>query len=105
MLGHLAARPRDDEGRGGGDIEGVCAVAARAGGVQQQVPFRWMRHVAGLGAHGARAAGDLVDRLALHAQGDQIAADLGLGGLPGHDDLHGRFGLRFGQMCGPGSVW
>ena len=39
VLGHLAARAGDDERGRGGDIEGVRAVAAGAGGVQQRAPF------------------------------------------------------------------
>ena len=48
--------------------------------------------------HGAREADQLVDRLALHPQGDQECGDLRMAGLAAQDDLHGGFGVGGRQI-------
>ena len=59
------------------------AAAAGAGGVEQILAGR--RNERGEGAHRPRQPGELLDRLPLHAQRDQEAGDLDVGGLAGHD--------------------
>jgi hypothetical protein len=84
VLGHRAPRAGGDQGGGGRDVEGRPP-AARAGGVDELVAGG--RDVRRERAHRAREAGDLLDGLALRAQGDQQARDLRLGRVAGHDDL------------------
>src|SRR5205085_8405326 len=52
-------------------------------------------------AGGTREAGELVHRLALHAQRDDEARDLDWRGVPAHDRLEGRGGLSLGQGFTP----
>ncbi len=51
----------------------------------------------GLLAHDAGHAGDLVDGLALEAEGGDEGAELGGGGLAGHDLVHDGGGLLLGE--------
>ena len=60
----------------GRDVEGAGAVAAGAAGVDATAPDGGADRL-GAGAHGARRARDLLGRLALRAQRDQEARDLG----------------------------
>ena len=48
--------------------------------------------------HGVDHPRHLVDGLALHAQGDDVGGDLGVGGVAGQDLGHGRVGLIGGQV-------
>ena len=57
--------------------------AAGPGGVEQVIAIGG--NVLGERAHGPREPGELLDRLALGAQSDQEAGDLGLGDLAAHD--------------------
>src|SRR5581483_3421607 len=80
-----ARRGGDECGRGR-DVERVLTVAAGAGGVDEVGPLR--RNGEHVVAHRLRRAGDLVRRLALRAQRDEIAGDLRLRRLPTHDLVH-----------------
>ncbi len=93
VLGDLVARARDHKGGDGADVELVGAVAAGADDVDQHIVACLERHLHGAARHGAGAAGDLVDRLALHAQRGQEGADLGIACLARHDLGHGRVDL------------
>src|SRR5262249_36772151 len=75
-----------DERRGGRDVEGLAAVAARARGVDEIGARRLDRH--DVRAHRLGRAGDLRRRLALDPQRDQEAADLPRRRLAGHDRVH-----------------
>ncbi len=86
VLRDPGSRRRGDERSRSGDIECARAVAAGAGSVDEVFALRpYGEHV---GAHGLGAAGNLVRGLALEAEGDEEAADLGGGRLPGHDRVH-----------------
>ncbi len=78
-------RRRHDRGRRR-DVERAGAVAAGAGGVDQVVALR--PHGQDVLPHRLGAAGDLVGRLALEAERDEEAADLGLRRLAAHDLAH-----------------
>ena len=86
VLGNArAGRRRHDRGRRR-DVERVRAVAARPGRVDEVVPLR--PHRQDVLAHRLRATGDLVRRLALDAERDEEAADLGRRRLAAHDLVH-----------------
>jgi hypothetical protein len=70
----------------------VLAVAARARRIVQRARglHRHRHHVR---AHRPRRSRDLVHRLALHPQRDEIRADLRLCGITRHDVHHRRFGF------------
>ncbi len=86
VLRDRRACARRDQGGRGGDVVRVRAVAARADDVDEVVAL-WVdaQHVL---AHGLRAAGDLVRRLALGAQRDEEAGDLRGSRLAAHDRAH-----------------
>jgi hypothetical protein len=61
-----------------------------------------------IGTHRTNRAFDFRDGLALHAQSNQVGADLGLCGLTGHDDVHrllGFLGGQVGTVYGFGNKW
>ena len=91
--------PGHHKGRRGRDVEGMLAVAAGAAGIDQHLALA-QRHDDGhdVAAHRLGAAGDLLGRLALHAQRGQIAADLRRRGRAVHDDVHGRGGFLAAQV-------
>jgi hypothetical protein len=74
----------------------------RAHEVDGRGPVGGQRHVLGRGQHGLDQAGQLVDRLALHPQGDDEAGDLGRRGGPVEDLGHGRPGLVDREVATPG---
>ena len=76
----------------------VRAPAAGAGGVEQVLAGG--RHEGGEGAHRPRQPGELLDRLALHAQRDQEAGDLDVGGLAGHDLGERLGGVALAEVAG-----
>ena len=91
MLCDHAARARGDQRRRRRNVEGGAA-AAGAGGVEQVLAGR--RDERGERAHRPCQPGELLDRLPLHAQRDQEARDLDVGGLAGHD-----LGQRLGGVA------
>src|SRR5581483_635340 len=97
MLGHRSACGRGDDRGGGRDVEGASPVAAGADHVDDVVPPRV--HGEDVLAHRLGAAGDLLRRLALRAQGDQEAADLRWRRLAAHDLAHRRACLRPAQRA------
>ncbi len=95
VLGHHATA-RGDQDRGErGDIDRAGAITAGPAGVDAVLAARALE-CHGAAAHRGRGADQLVDRLALGAQGDEEAADLGVGRLPVHDltDHLGHLGAR-----------
>ena len=78
MFGDFQPRAGQDEGGGGGDVEGVLAVAAGAAGVDGVIGV--VEGASGF-AHGGREGGDLLDRLAADTQGGDGGGDLGRGRL------------------------
>ena len=90
VLGDPHARARDDERRHRRDVDGAGAVAARAAGVDDVPAGTVQRDVDGLGEpqHRADQRGQLGRRLALGAQRDGEAGDLGVGRLAGEDRGH-----------------
>ncbi len=96
VLGHLATGRGDDEGRGGGDVEDVHAIATGAAGVDQ--PLGVDHHRCSQLAHDAGGTDDLVDGLALHAHAHEEGADLRVGALTGHDLAHHRLHFLGGQI-------
>ncbi len=110
MLGDLEPRPGHHKSRSGRDVKRAGGVAAGAAGVHHGLPV----HVdfvpvqvdepvtdgdaGGLGPHHPGRGGDLGHGLALHPQRGDEGADLGLGGLPIHNGLHGPDHLGLGQV-------
>ena len=86
VLRHRRARRRGHERRCGRDVERVGAVAAGADDVDHGRALR--RHGDDVLAHRLGEAGDLVGRLALRAQRDEEAGDLGRCRLAVHDRAH-----------------
>ena len=106
VLRHVRACCRSDKRRGGRDVEGAEAGAARAAGVEQGASLE--RDVQRVLAHDARHPDDLVDRLALVAQGDDERAELRGRRLRVHDLVHDGGGLVLAEVpplvdeCGDG---
>ena len=69
VLGDPGAGCRGHERRGGGDVEGVRAVASGAASVDEPIEPHFHPH--GARPHRLCRARDLVGRLALHAQRDE----------------------------------
>ena len=89
VLGHREAASRRHDGRRGGDVERARVIAAGAAGVNDHRAGRRL-DARGFLAHHPRAAGNLVDRLALDSQRNQKARHLRRRGFTGHDRVHGR---------------
>jgi hypothetical protein len=86
VLGDPTAGGRNNHRAGGGDVERADAITAGANDIDQ---VRMVdRDVGRELAHHRGGRGDLLDRLALHAQADQEAADLCRGGIAAHDQAH-----------------
>ncbi len=98
VFGHFDAVAGHHEGCRGADIEGAAAVTARAHNVDQHGFADGRGNLHGAAFHGKCAAGDLVNRLALHAQRSQKRADLGWAGLAQHDLGHGGVGQVDGEI-------
>ena len=96
VLGHRHAAAGDDERRRGRDVEGAGAVAAGADGVDGA---RRRLDRQRLGAHGARGAGDLLDRLAAHAQRHQERAHLRRRRVARHHRVEGGGGLGLARAA------
>ena len=92
VLRDTRAGGRGHECRSGRDVEGLAAVAAGAGRVDQVAPLRVDRD--DVLAHRLRATGDLVCGLALQPEGDEEAADLPGRRLAAHDLVHDRVRLH-----------
>jgi hypothetical protein len=107
MLGNLASRTRNHEGRSSGDVERVRTVAACADDVVYGlscIEFDFDTNI----AHRTNRASDLRNGLALHAEGGEIRTDLRGRGLTRHDDGHRFFGFLLGEVCpvdGFGDKW
>ena len=86
VLGDVAAGRGGYEGGGGGDVERAAAVTTGTAGVDQRPQADLDRH--GELAHHRGRRGDLVDGLALHAQGDQQPGDLRWRGFAFHHRDH-----------------
>ncbi len=86
MFRDCGAGGRGDEGGGGGDVDRVRTVAARAGRVDQVVTL-WLDGQ-DVGAHRLGAASDLRGRFPLRAQGDEEAANLRGRRFAAHDLSH-----------------
>ena len=87
VFGYFQPGPRGDKGGGGGDVEGVAAVAAGTDSVDQR-PVHF--HSQGELTHDAGHAGEFPGGLALQPQCGEEGAKLGRGGLPLHDLPHHR---------------
>ena len=94
VLRHRHAAARDDQGRAGRDVVGAGGVAAGADHVDRVRRRLDAQH---LRAHRGDGAGDLVDRLAAHAQRHQEAAHLRRGGFARHHEVERGGGLLAGQ--------
>ncbi len=86
-LATRGACSRGDERGGGRDVERVRAVATRAGRVDEVVARRVDR-AATCARMPSAQPGDLVDGLALRAERDEEAGDLGRRRLAAHDRVH-----------------
>ncbi len=95
VLGHGAPRARGDQRGGGGDVERASPPTG-ARGVEQVLLRAW--HARGELAHRARHARQLLNSLALGAQRNQEAGDLGLGDLAVHDLRQHLGSLSFAQV-------
>ncbi len=96
VLGHGRARAGGDERGGGGDVERVPRIAAGAAGVEHDL--RAGLDAPRLLAHDPGAAGDLLRRLALHAQRDDERRDLRRRRLAAHHLVHRLRALFGGQV-------
>ena len=95
VLGHACARGGRDQRRGCRDVDRARSVAAGAGRVDEVLARRPdLEHVR---AHRLRAAGDLLDRLALHPESDEERADLRRRRLALHHLVHHRARLVPGE--------
>ena len=101
VLGHLGAGACGHEGGGGGDVEGLQAVAARAAGVDH---LEAGIEAEGGGAQGLGEGGDLPHRLAPHAQGGEGGGDLGGGGLAVQAGAHESVGLLGRKRAAAGEL-
>ena len=95
MLGHGASRAGGDQRGRGGDVERPLA-APGSGRVQEIVSGNLDR--GGERPHRLGESGDLLDGLALGAQGDQEGRDLDLRGLAGHHLRQDGRRLLLGQV-------
>ena len=100
VFGDAHARARDDECRGGGNVEGVAAVSAGAASVDEhfvgvRVAVRENFH--GVAAHGGGEADQFVDGFAFHAKSDEESGDKRVIGVAGEDLLHAGFGFVAGE--------
>ena len=86
VLRHTRSGRRRDERRRGRDVDRSGAVASGSCGIDQIVALR--PHRQRVLAHRLGAAGDLVRGLALGAERDQKAGDLGRRRLAAHDRTH-----------------
>jgi len=98
VLGHGDAGAGDDEGRGGGDVEGAAVVTAGAAGVEHGLADGLDAEAAA--AHGAGGAGEFLDRLAFGGHGGEEGGRLGLGQFAGQNGVDG-LGGRFGREVAP----
>ena len=99
MLGDREPRARRDEAGTGRDVIGALRVAAGADDVDRARRRRHRRH---LGAHHARGAGQLLDRLAAHAQRHQEGAHLGGSGSSRRHERQHALHDRFIEGCARG---
>lgn len=101
MFGHPQPGGGGHESAGGGNVEGAGPVAAGAHDVHQRPAARRAvaGHRGGLGPHHLGRPADLLQALALHAQGDEQGPDLGRGGLALHDLIHGPDHLLLAQIA------
>ena len=97
MLGHPPSGGRHHKGHGGGHIEQAASVSPRSTGVNQ-VARVGHRDRGGQFAHDPGRGGDFSDRLALHPQTHQQAANLGGGCVAGHDGVHDQRHLGIGEI-------
>ena len=77
------------ERRDGGNVEGACAVAAGAAGVEHRFTHHRVIHRHGHLAHGARETDEFLHGLALHPHGHQKCRQLRLAGCAVEDHQHG----------------
>lgn len=101
VFGDAHACARDDESRGGGNVESVAAVAAGAAGVDEHfvgMPAAVGENLHGTAAHGAGEADELVDGFTFHAESDEQRGDERVVGVAGEDLLHTGFGLGAGEV-------
>ena len=98
MLSHLVSAPGDYEGGCGGNIEAVGSIAASAGSILQALAIcdQWNR--TRVGTHRSGAAQYLIHRFNVHAQCDQVTADLSLSCFSAHDGAHGVFSFLGRQV-------
>ncbi len=97
MLDHADASGRDDDGRRRGDVEGAADVAAGAAGVDDDAAV-FALDGDGFLAHDHGRPDQLFDGCALCGQANKEAADLGIGGLAGHDVHEGLACLSAGEV-------
>ena len=94
MLGHAGAASCGDYRGKGRDVEGGQAVAPGAAGVEESaIDLDRRRHRTSR----AGKPGELLDRLALDAKGDEKAGDLNGGGVPANDLLKSSRSLILGE--------
>ena len=103
VLRHGEAGRRDDEGRRGGDVEGVAPVPARPAGVHDDRragvdPGRLLPHDAGRPRH-------LLHRFPLDPKGGHEGGDLGGRRFPLHHLRHDGHHLRFPQVLPADRPW
>lgn len=99
MLGYGKSRSRNDERRGGRDIERATAVTTGSARVDQAVWRSVPRSdMGGARAHRPRESCHLASRLAFHAQGHQEGGRKRGRGFAPQDLQHRRIGLPFGQV-------
>jgi hypothetical protein len=88
VLGNAGAGRGGDQAGRRRDVERVCAVAPRPGGVYEVVTLR--PHGDHVLTHRLGTAGDLVSRLALRPQGGEESPNLSRSRLAAHDLAHHR---------------
>ena len=93
VFGDRDAGARDDQGRDRRDVERAAPIPTRAARVDHRLRCF---HGGGELEHRAGETVDLIDGLALRAEGEQERADLRRGRLAGHDLAH-----RLGRVLGP----
>ena len=110
MFGHPEPRAGSHKGGRGRDVEGLCSIPAGTAGVYDSFPFhidfvpvqvhQVVTHgdTSALGAHYLGRCGDFHHRLPFHSERRDEGSNLGLGGLPLHDGLHGSHHLPFRQI-------
>lgn len=105
MFGDANASAGDSESGCGGNVERARAIAAGAARVDNRPRRRAMarrEERPGVATHGASETDQLVDGLALHAQSDEQAGDLRVGGGSGENVLHHGFGASGVEMAAGG---